>query len=97
MDVAEPILCSQRLPVLKKETDVLKRPTHGLQNRNRIQYEPTTDGGDLFREYWIHEWDRQGYDMHEHINDIDQAVTRATELGYSDDVEKLQQLRQGGN
>lgn len=73
------------------------RPTHGIQSRNRIQYETTTEGRNIFREYWIHEWDGKGYDVHEHINDPDQAIKRALELGYNDEAKKLEQFRHGGN
>lgn len=73
------------------------RPTNGINSRNRIQYETTKEGRNIFRKYWIHEWDRKGYDMHEHINDLDQAIKRALELGYNDDVEKLEQFRHDGD
>ncbi len=73
------------------------RPTHGIKNRNRIQYETTTEGRNNFREYWIHEWDGKSYDVHEHINDLDQAIKRALELGYNDEAKKLEQFRQGSN
>ena len=46
------------------------RPTHGIQSKNRIQYETTAEGSSILREYWIHEWDGKSYDVHEHINDI---------------------------
>ena len=74
-----------------------KRPTREIQSRNRIQYETTMQGRNIFREYWIHEWDGKGYDVHEHINDLDQAIKRALELGYNADAKKLEQFRQGGN
>ena len=74
-----------------------KRPTREIQSRNRIQYETTLQGRNIFREYWIHEWDGKGYDVHEHINDLDQAIKRALELGYNADAKKLEQFRQGGN
>jgi hypothetical protein len=73
------------------------RPTHNIQSRNRIQYETAANGKDIFREYWIHEWDGKGYDMHEHINDLDQAIKRAKELGYNDDVKKLDQFKNSVN
>lgn len=73
------------------------RPTHGIQNSNRIKYETTTAGKNIFREYWIHEWDGKDYDMHEHIEDLDQAIKRARELGYNDEAKKLEQFRQGAN
>ena len=73
------------------------RPTHGIKNSNRIQYETTAEGKNIFREYWIHEWDGKGYYVDEHINDLDQAIKRALELGYNDEAKKLGQLRQGGN
>ena len=73
------------------------RPTHGIQNSNRIQYETTTDGRNIFREYRIHEWDGKGYDMHEHINDLNSAIKRALELGYNDEAKKLEQFRPSGN
>jgi hypothetical protein len=69
------------------------RPTQGIQRRNRIQSETTTEGRDIFREYSIHEWDGKGYDMHEHIRDLDQAIKRARELGYDDEAMKLEQFR----
>jgi len=73
------------------------RPTHGIQSSNRIQYETTTEGRNIFREYWIHEWDGKGYDVHEHINDLDQAIKRALELGYNGEAKKLEQFRHIGN
>ena len=73
------------------------RPTHGIRSRNRIQYETTPDGRNIFREYWIHEWHGEGYDLTEHINDLDQAIKRANELGYNDDVKKLEQFRNSDN
>jgi len=73
------------------------RPLHSIQSRNRIQYETTANGRDIFREYRIHEWDGKGYDMNEHINDLDQAIKRAKELGYNDDAKKLEQFRNSGN
>jgi DNA-binding PadR family transcriptional regulator len=76
---------------------MLNRPAHGIQSNNRIQYETTAEGRKLFREYWIHEWDGKGYDVHEHINDLDQAIKQALELGYNSDAKKLEQLRLGSN
>jgi len=73
------------------------RPTHGIKNSSRIQYETTAEGRNIFREYWIHEWDGKDYDVHEHINDLDQAIKRALELGYNGDAKKLEQFRYGGN
>lgn len=73
------------------------RPTPGIKSRNRIQYETTTEGRNIFREYWIREWDRKGYDVHDHINDLDQAIKRALELGYNDEAKKLEQFRHAGN
>ena len=73
------------------------RPTHGIQSTNRIQFETTTEGRKIFREYWIHEWDGKGYDVSEHISDLDQAIKRARELGYEGDAKKLEQFRHGGN
>lgn len=73
------------------------RPTHGIQSRNRIQYVTTTEGKNTFREYWIHEWDGKGYDVHEHINDLAQAIKRALELGYNSDAKKLEHFRHGSN
>ena len=73
------------------------RPTHGLRSKNRIQYVTTTEGKSIFREYWIHEWDGKGYDVHEHIDDLEQAIRRARELGYNGEAEKLATLRHGGN
>lgn len=73
------------------------RPTDGLKNRNRIQCETTTDGRKTFREYWIHEWDGKGYDVHEHINDLDQAISRALELGYNDQAKKLERWFRSGS
>ena len=34
--------------------------------------------------------------MREHINDLDQAIKRALELGYNDEAKKLGQFRYGG-
>jgi len=31
--------------------------------------------------------------MHEHINNLDQAIKRAKELGYDNDAKKLEQFR----
>jgi hypothetical protein len=62
-----------------------------------VKFETTLDGKSVFREYWIHEWDGQGYDSHEHIHEIDQAIKRALELGYNDDAEKLDQFRRTGD
>lgn len=73
------------------------RPIHGLRSRNRIQYVTTTQGKNTFREYWVHEWDEKGYDVHEHIADLDQAINRARELGYSGDADKLERFRPDGN
>jgi len=73
------------------------RPNHGIQSRNRIQYETTAEGRKTFREYWIHEWDKKGYDVHENIKDLDQAIKRAKELGYNNDAKKLEQFRQVGD
>jgi len=72
------------------------RPSQGIQYKNRCQFD-TTPAGRVFREYWIHEWDEKGYDMHEHIDDLDQAIKRAKELGYNDDAKKLEQFRNTGN
>jgi hypothetical protein len=76
---------------------MLNRPAHRIQSNTRIQYETTAEGRKLFREYWIHEWDGKGYDVHEHINDLDQAIKQALELGYNNDAKKLEQLRLGSN
>lgn len=73
------------------------RPTHGIEHSNRIQYETTPKGRKIFREYWIHEWDGKGYDVHEHIKDLDQAIERAKELGYNDEAKKLGQFRHNVN
>ena len=73
------------------------RPTRGIQSRNRIQYVTTTEGKNAFQEYWIHEWDGKSYDVHEHINDLDEAIKRALELGYSSDAKKPEHFRHGGN
>ena len=40
---------------------------------------------------------RKGYDVHEHINDLDQAIKRALELGYNSDAGKLEQFRHSSN
>jgi len=69
------------------------RPSKGTRSNNRIQFETTAEGRITFREYWIHEWDEKGYDMHEHINNLDQAIKRAKELGYDNDAKKLEQFR----
>jgi hypothetical protein len=71
----------------------VERPTQGIKNRNRIQYETTADGRNIFREYWIHEWDGRGYDLNQHINSLDLAIKRAKELGYNKDLKKLEQFR----
>ena len=73
------------------------RPTHGIQSNNRIQFETNAAGKNTFREYRIHEWDGKGYNVREHINDLDQAIKRALELGYNSDAKKLEQFGQGGN
>ena len=73
------------------------RPTHGMQSRNRIQYETTKAGRKIFREYWIHEWDRKGYELQEHIKDLDQARKRALELGYNNDAKRLEQFKHVGD
>ena len=72
-----------------------KRPTQGIRSMNRIQYESTKEGRSIFLEYWIHEWDGKGYDVHERINDLDQAIKRALELGYVKDAKELEHLRRG--
>jgi len=69
------------------------RPTDGIQHRNRIQFETREDGRKIFREYSIHEWDQKGYDLREHIRDIDEAIKRAGELGYTNDAEMLEGFR----
>jgi hypothetical protein len=79
-----------------QEVDMPNRPACGIKSKNRIQYETGPEGRDVFREYWIHEWDGKGYDVHEHINDLDQAVKRARELGYNDDAKELERFRPGG-
>jgi hypothetical protein len=76
---------------------MVNRPSHGIKRNNRIQCETTTTGVNVFREYWIHEWDGKDYDVHEHINYLDQAIKRALELGYNDDADKLEKLKRGGN
>lgn len=53
------------------------RPSQGIRSNNRIQYETTIEDKKVFREYWIHEWDGKGYEVNEHINDINQAIKRA--------------------
>ena len=57
----------------------------------------TPEGKRIFRGYWIHEWDGKGYQLNEHIDDLDQAIRRAKELGYNDDTKKLEQLKKSGN
>ena len=79
------------------EIEMLNRPTHGIQHKNRIQSETTVEGKDIFREYWIHEWDGKGYNVHEHIKDLDHAIKRALELGYDEEAENLEQFRRGAN
>ena len=74
-----------------------ERPGQEIQSNNRIQFETTREGKIVFREYWIHEWDGKGYDVNEHINDLDQAIKRALELGYKDETKKLEQFKHGGN
>lgn len=71
------------------------RPTHRIRSRNRILCETTTEGRNIFREYWIHEWDDKGYSVNEHINDLDSAIKRALELGYNDQAKKLEKFRSG--
>lgn len=73
------------------------RPVHGIQSTNRIQYETTAEGRNIFREYWIHEWDGKGYDVHEHVTDLDQAIERARQLGYNKDADKLERFRRDDN
>ena len=73
------------------------RPMHGIQSRNRIQYETTPEGRNIFREDRIHEWDGKGYDLREHINDLDRAIKRAKELGYHDEAKKLEQFKNSCN
>jgi hypothetical protein len=73
------------------------RPSQGIQSKNRIEYQTTTGGKRVFREYWIHDWDGKGYDVHEHINDLDPAIKRALELGYNDQARELEQFGHGGN
>lgn len=73
------------------------RPTHGIERSNRIKYETTPKGRKIFREYWIHEWDGKGYDVNEHIKDLDQAIERAKELGYNDEAKELGQFRHNVN
>jgi len=73
------------------------RPTQGIKHKNRCQFETTPEGKRVFREYCIHEWDGKGYQLNEHIDDLDQAIKRAKKLGYNDDAKKLEQFRQGGN
>ncbi len=74
---------------------MLNRPAQGIKNKNRIQYETTAGGKKFFREYWIHEWDGKGYNVNEHIKDLDQAIKRAIELGYNDEAKKLEEFRHG--
>jgi hypothetical protein len=74
-----------------------KRPIHGIEHTNRIQYETTAVGRKTFLEYWIHEWDGKGYELQEHIKDPDQAYKRALELGYKEDAKELEQFRQGSD
>ena len=73
--------------------EMQNRPTHGIKSKNRIQYETTPDGKNVFRAYRIHEWDGWGYYALEDINDFDQAINRALELGYEDDAKKLEEFR----
>jgi len=73
------------------------RPTQGIQSTNRIQFETTPEGKKVFREYWVNEWDGKGYQLSEHIKDLDQAIKRSKELGYRDNAKKLEQFRQDGN
>jgi len=73
------------------------RPTQGIQHKNRCQFETTPEDKRVFREYWIHEWDGKGYDLNEHICDLDQAIKRAKELGYNDEAEKLEQFKHGSS
>ena len=73
------------------------RPTHGIKHSNRIQFETTTEGKNVFREYWIHEWDGKGYDVHEHIVTLAEAIKRALELGYNDDAKHLEHFGRGDN
>ncbi len=53
------------------------RPARGIKSKNRIQYETTPEGKNVFRVYRIHEWDGWGYYAREDINDFDQAISRA--------------------
>ena len=76
---------------------MMERPTQEIHHKNRCQFETTPEGKRVFRAYWIHEWDWKGYQLNEHINDLDQAIKRALELGYNGDAKKLEHFRQGGN
>ena len=73
------------------------RPAQGIQHENRCKFETTPEGKRVFREYWIHEWDGKGYQLNEHIDDLDQAIKRAKELGYNNDAKKLEQFKNSGN
>ena len=73
------------------------RPTQGIQHKNKCQFETTPEGKRVFREYRIHEWDGKGYQLNEHINDLDQAIKRAVELGYNDEAKKLERFSQADN
>jgi hypothetical protein len=76
---------------------MMERPTQEIQHKNRCQFETTTEGKRVFREYWIYEWDEKGYKLNEHINNLDQAIKRAKELGYNDDAKKMEQFKNSGN
>lgn len=74
-----------------------ERPTQGIHHNNRCSFETTPEGKKVFREYWIHEWDEKGYQLNEHVDDLGKAITRATELGYSNDAKKLEQFKHSSN
>ncbi|WP_034375994.1 hypothetical protein [Dehalococcoides mccartyi] len=79
---------------MKQERNAM-RTIENPQSKNRLSSESHPDGRTYFREYWIHEWNGRGYNLSERIKDINEAIKRAIELGYEDDANKLQRIRQG--
>ena len=78
---------------MKQERNAM-RTTGNLKSENRLSSGSNPDGRKYFREYWIHEWDGQGYNLSERIKNIDEAIKRALELGYKSDANQLQRIKQ---
>ena len=75
----------------------MERPKDGIKHSNHIQHETGHGGKKYFKEYRIHEWDKKGYSMEEHITNLDHAIQRACEIGYFDDATKLEKFRDRSN